>query len=60
VSEGVCGGDAPPLLGDVLTGTGMTLAEAAERLQQGDPLPQLTALQRRIVEETVAGFTDHL
>jgi hypothetical protein len=54
VSDGVCGGDVPPLLGDVLTGTGMTLAEAAARLQQGDPLPRLTALQRRIVEEAAA------
>jgi hypothetical protein len=51
VTEGVCGGDAPPLLGDVLTGTGMTLAEAAARLERGDPLAALTPVQRRIVED---------
>ena len=27
--SGICGGDVPPLIGDVLTGTGLTLAEAA-------------------------------
>jgi hypothetical protein len=49
--SGVCGGDVPPLIGDVLTGTGLTLAQATRRLQAGDPLPQLTPVQRRIVEE---------
>jgi hypothetical protein len=48
---GVCGGDVPPLIGQVLTGTGLTLPQAARRLSDGDPLPQLTPVQRRIVEE---------
>jgi len=48
---GVCGGDVPPLIGQVLTGTGLTLAQAAARLERGDPLTGLTAVQRRIVEE---------
>ena len=48
---GVCAGDVPPLIGTVLTGTGLTLAQAAERLEQGEPLPDLTPLQRRMVEE---------
>jgi hypothetical protein len=49
--EGVCAGAVPPLLGGVLTGVELTLAQAAERLEQGDPLPELTAVQRRMVEE---------
>ena len=49
--SGVCGGDVPPLIGDVLTGTGLTLQQAAKRLERGEPLPELTAVQRRIVEE---------
>jgi len=48
---GVCGGDVPPLIGEVLTGTGLTLPQAAARLARGEPLPGLTAIQRRIVEE---------
>lgn len=48
---GVCAGDVPPLIGTVLTGTGLTLAQAAKRLEQGEPLPDLTPLQRRMVEE---------
>jgi hypothetical protein len=52
--EGVCGGAVPPLVGDVLTGANLTLAQAAERLATGDPLPQLSAVQRRIVEEYAA------
>ena len=51
---GICGGDVPPLLGDVLTGTGLTLAQAAERLEHGDPLPDLTPIQRRMVDEFVS------
>jgi hypothetical protein len=47
---GVCAGDVPPLIGDVLTGTGLTLRQAAERLERGEPLPALTDVQRRIVE----------
>ena len=29
---GICGGDVPPLIGQILTGTGLTLAQAAARL----------------------------
>ena len=46
---GVCGADAPPLIGSVLTGVGLTVAEAAQALERGEELP-LTAVQRRIVE----------
>jgi hypothetical protein len=49
--SGVCGGDVPPLIGDVLTGTGLTLAQAAERLVAGDSLAELSAVQRRMVED---------
>jgi hypothetical protein len=49
--SGVCGGDLPPLIGDVLTGTGLTVQQAASRLARGEPLPVMTAVQRRIVEE---------
>jgi hypothetical protein len=48
---GVCGGEVPPLIGQVLTGTGLTLQQAARRLQHGEELPQLTPVQRRIVED---------
>jgi hypothetical protein len=47
---GVCGADVPPLVGSVLTGIGLTLAQAAVRLERGEQLP-LTAVQRRLVEE---------
>jgi hypothetical protein len=47
---GVCGSDAPPLIGEILTGTGMTLEQAAAALERGET-PPLTALQRRIVED---------
>jgi hypothetical protein len=47
---GVCGSDVPPLIGEILTGTGLTLAQAARRLERGEPLPALTDVQRRIVE----------
>jgi hypothetical protein len=47
----VCGGDVPPLIGSVLTGTGLTLEQAAKRLERGEPLPALTDVQRRIVED---------
>jgi hypothetical protein len=50
---GICGGDAPPLIGQVLTGTGLTLAQAAAALERGET-PPLTALQRRMVEEWAA------
>jgi hypothetical protein len=47
---GVCAGDVPPLIGDVLTGTGLTVRQAAARLARGEDVPALTAVQRRIVE----------
>ena len=48
---GICGGDVPPLIGQVLTGTGLTLPQAAAKLERDEPLTGLTAVQRRIVEE---------
>jgi hypothetical protein len=47
---GVCGSEAPPLIGDILTGTGLTLAQAAAALARGET-PPLTPVQRRIVED---------
>jgi hypothetical protein len=49
---GICGGDVPPLIGQVLTGTGLTLPQAAARLERG-ALSGLTDVQRRIVEDYV-------
>jgi hypothetical protein len=46
---GVCGSEAPPLIGSVLTGVGMTLAQASRALERGEE-PALTDVQRRIVE----------
>jgi hypothetical protein len=51
---GICGGDVPPLIGDLLTGTDLTLEQAAARLARGDDVPELTAVQRRIVEDYAA------
>lgn len=48
--SGVCGADVPPLVGEVLTGTGLTVAQAAAALERGEA-PALTDVQRRIVEE---------
>lgn len=48
-TSGVCGADVPPLVGSVLTGTGLTLAQAAAALERGET-PPLTDVQRRIVE----------
>jgi hypothetical protein len=53
---GLCGGEVPPLIGQILTGTGLTLTQAAERLAHGEALPALTPVQRRIVED----FAEHL
>jgi hypothetical protein len=50
---GVCGSDAPPLIGDLLTGTGLTLVQAAAALERGES-PPLSAVQRRIVEDWAA------
>jgi hypothetical protein len=47
--SGVCGADAPPLVGSVLTGVGLTLEQAADALQRGEHVA-LTDVQRRIVE----------
>ena len=47
--SGVCGADVPPLVGSVLTGTGLTLAQAAAAIARGEK-PPLTDVQRRIVE----------
>jgi hypothetical protein len=49
--SGVCGADVPPLVGSILTGTGLTLAAASAKLERGDDLPPLTDVQRRMVEE---------
>jgi hypothetical protein len=46
---GICGADVPPLIGSVLTGTGLTVAQAAAALERGEQ-PPLTDVQRRIVE----------
>ena len=55
---GVCGADVPPLVGSILTGTGMTLDQAAAALARGETLA-LTDVQRRIVEErAAAAFAD--
>jgi hypothetical protein len=50
---GVCGADVPPLVGSVLTGTGLTLDQAVAALERGES-PPLTDVQRRIVEEHAA------
>ena len=51
---GVCGSDVPPLVGSVLTGTGLTLDQAVAALESGEHL-ELTDVQRRIVEEAALG-----
>lgn len=50
---GICGSDVPPLIGDVLTGTGLTVAQAAAALERGET-PPLTSVQRRLVAEWAA------
>ena len=52
-STGVCGSDVPPLIGSLLTGTGLTLDQAAAALERGES-PPLTPVQRRLVEEHAA------
>jgi hypothetical protein len=47
--SGVCGADVPPVVGSVLTGTGLTLAQAAAALARGEQ-PPLSEVQRAIVE----------
>lgn len=48
--NGVCSSSAPPLIGSILTGSGLTLDRAARLLEQGADLP-LTDVQLRIVED---------
>lgn len=52
--DGVCGADVPPVVGSVLTGTGLTIEQAAGRLEAGEEPPGLTEVQRRIVERWAA------
>jgi hypothetical protein len=47
---GLCGADVPPLIGSLLTGTGLTLDAAAAKLARGEDLPAMTDVQRRLVE----------
>ena len=47
---GVCGSDVPPLIGEILTGTGLTLRQAAAAIERGEE-PPLTPVQRRIVDD---------
>jgi hypothetical protein len=46
---GVCGAEVPPLIGEILTGTGLSLRQAAAAIERGEN-PPLTPVQRRIVE----------
>ena len=48
---GICGGDVPPLIGELLTGTALTVAQAAALVARGEDVPTLTPVQRRIVED---------
>lgn len=54
-ASGLCGADVPPLVGSVLTGTGLTLEAAAAKLARGEELPVMTDVQRRMVEARAAG-----
>jgi hypothetical protein len=56
--SGICGADVPPLVGSVLTGTGLTLAQAAAALERGET-PPLTDVQRRVVEAWAAERVAH-
>jgi len=47
---GVCGSEVPPLVGSILTGTGLTVAQAIAAVERGED-PPLTDVQRRIVDE---------
>ncbi len=48
-APGVCGADVPPLIGSILTGSGMTVSQAAAAIARGES-PALTDVQLRIVE----------
>jgi hypothetical protein len=50
---GVCGAEPPPLIGSVLTGTGLTVERAAALIERGED-PPLSDVQRRIVERWLA------
>jgi hypothetical protein len=50
---GVCASEPPPLVGSVLTGSGLTLAAAARALERGQAVA-LTDVQRRLVERWIA------
>jgi hypothetical protein len=50
---GVCASEVPPLIGQRLTGIGLTIPQAAAALERGET-PPLTAVQRRIVENWAA------
>ena len=52
-ATGVCGDDVPPVVGSVLTGTGLTIAQAAARLERGED-PPLSDVQRAVVERWLA------
>ena len=39
---GVCGADVPPLVGSILTGTGLTLDQAAARERRGESPPPVS------------------
>ena len=52
-NTGVCGSEVPPLVGSILTGTGLTLDQAVAALERGET-PALTGVQRRIVEAHAA------
>lgn len=57
---GICGADVPPLVGSTLTGTGLTLDQAARvLLEDGAPPPLLSPIQRRLVEEHAARLDVH-
>ncbi len=53
---GICGADVPPLIGSTLTGTGLTVEQAARLVAAGEDPPLLTDVQRRIVERWI---TEH-
>jgi len=52
---GVCGADVPPVVGSLLTGVGLTIEQAAARMEAGEEL-SLTDVQRRIVEAHAASL----
>jgi hypothetical protein len=51
--SGICGADVPPMVGSVLTGTGLTLPQAAAALERGEAVA-LTDVQRRMVDRWIA------